>query len=79
MLLIEPGRWVEDARRVASSTFFLIWSCRRSVGEMWAIAERQAALEVLRGQAERQVAVRTAEVAKRGAQERHRQAAPDGS
>ena len=60
--LIEPWRWVEHAGWVAFEDVFLIWSCRRSIGEMWTIAERQAALEVLHSQVERQVAVRTAEL-----------------
>ena len=60
--LIEPWRWVEHAGWVAFEDVFLIWSCCRSIGEMWAIAERQAALEILHSQVERQVAVRTAEL-----------------
>ena len=60
--LIEPWRWVEHAGWVAFEDVFLIWSCRRSIGEMWAIAERQAALEILHSQVEHQVAVRTAEL-----------------
>jgi two-component system, sensor histidine kinase and response regulator len=60
--LIEPWRWVEHAGWVAFEDMFLIWSCCRSIGEMWAIAERQAALEILHSQVERQVALRTAEL-----------------
>ena len=60
--LIEPWRWVEHAGWVAFEDVFLIWSCCRSIGEMWAIAERQAALEMVHSQVERQVAVRTAEL-----------------
>jgi two-component system, sensor histidine kinase and response regulator len=60
--VIEPWRWVEHAGWVAFEDVFLIWSCRRSIGEMRAIAERQAALEALHGQVERQVEIRTAEL-----------------
>ena len=60
--LVEPWRWVEHAGWVAFEDVFLIWSCRRSVGEMQTIAERQAALEALHNQVDRQVAVRTAEL-----------------
>ena len=60
--LIEPWRWVEHAGWVAFEDVFLIWSCCRSIGEMRGIAERQAALETLHSQVERQVAVRTAEL-----------------
>ncbi len=60
--LIEPWRWVEHAGWVAFEDVFLIWSCRRSIGEMWTIAERQAALEILHSQVESQVALRTAEL-----------------
>ena len=60
--LIEPWRWAEHSGWVLFEDLFLVWSCRRSVGEMWAIAERQAALEALHSQVEHQVAVRTAEL-----------------
>jgi two-component system sensor histidine kinase/response regulator len=60
--LIQPWRWVEHAGWVAFEDVFLIWSCCRSIGEMWGIAERQAALEILHSQVEREVAVRTAEL-----------------
>ena len=60
--LIEPWRWAEHAGWVVFEDLFLIWSCRQSIGEMWAIAERQAALEGLHSQVEHQVAVRTAEL-----------------
>jgi two-component system, sensor histidine kinase and response regulator len=60
--LVEPWRWAEHVGWVAFEDIFLIWSCRLSVGEMITIAERQAALEALHNQVERQVAVRTAEL-----------------
>src|SRR5439155_15725511 len=60
--LIEPWRWVEHAGWVGFEDVFLIWSCRRGIREMRAIAERQAAWEALHGQVERQVEVRTAEL-----------------
>ncbi len=60
--MIEPWRWVEHAGWVIFEDFFLIWSCRRGIREMRDIAERQAALEVLHGQIERQVEIRTAEL-----------------
>src|SRR5579884_3623737 len=44
--MIEPWRWVEHAGWVVFEDIFLIWSCRRSIREMWGIAERQAALEI---------------------------------
>ena len=60
--LVEPWRWVEHAGWVAFEDVFLIWSCRRSIGEMRAIADRQSELEILHSQVEHQVAVRTAEL-----------------
>jgi diguanylate cyclase (GGDEF)-like protein/PAS domain S-box-containing protein len=60
--LIQPWRWVEHAGWVIFEDLFLVRSCRRGIREMWVIAERQAALEVLHGQIERQVAARTAEL-----------------
>jgi len=60
VLAIEPWRWVEHTGWVAFEDIFLIWSCRRGIREMRSIAARQAALETLHGQIERQVEVRTA-------------------
>jgi two-component system, sensor histidine kinase and response regulator len=60
--LVEPWRWVEHAGWLAFEDVFLIWSCRRSIGEMRAIADRQSKLEILHSQVEHQVAVRTAEL-----------------
>jgi diguanylate cyclase (GGDEF)-like protein/PAS domain S-box-containing protein len=60
--MIEPWRWVEHAGWVTFEDLFLIWSCRRGIREMWDIAERQAALEILHAQIERQVEARTAEL-----------------
>ena len=62
VLMIEPWRWVEHTGWVVYEDLFLVWSCRRSTREMQGIAERQAALEVLHTQIERQVEVRTAEL-----------------
>ena len=60
--LIEPWRWVEHTGWVAFEDIFLIWSCHRSIREMWSIAERQAELEVLHGEIGRVVERRTAEL-----------------
>jgi diguanylate cyclase (GGDEF)-like protein/PAS domain S-box-containing protein len=60
--MIEPWRWVEHAGWVVFEDLFLIRSCRRSSREMWDIAERQAALEVLHEQIERLVEARTTEL-----------------
>jgi len=59
---VEPWRWVEHAGWVAFEDIFLIWSCRRSIWEMRAMAGREAALEDLHGQVEQQVEARTAEL-----------------
>jgi diguanylate cyclase (GGDEF)-like protein/PAS domain S-box-containing protein len=60
--VIEPWRWAEHAGWVVFEDIFLVWSCRRSVREMWGIAERQAALESLHAEIERKVEERTAEL-----------------
>ena len=73
VFLIEPWRWVEHAGWVAFEDVFLIWSCCRSIGEMWAIAERQAALEIAAqssGAPGRRADCRAPR--KRGAEDRHR-------
>ncbi len=59
---VEPWRWVEHTGWVTFEDIFLIWSCRRGTWEMWDIAQRQAALEVVHEQIERQVEARTAEL-----------------
>jgi signal transduction histidine kinase/DNA-binding response OmpR family regulator len=55
--------WLEHAGWVVVEDAFLIWSCARSQGEMRAIAERQASLEAARDGVEREVRLRTAELA----------------
>jgi diguanylate cyclase (GGDEF)-like protein/PAS domain S-box-containing protein len=60
--MIEPWRWVEHAGWVIFEDLFLVRSCRKGIREMRDIAERQAALEVLHEQIERQVEARTAEL-----------------
>jgi two-component system sensor histidine kinase/response regulator len=62
VLMIEPWRWVEHAGWVLFEDLFLIRSCRKGIREMRDIAERQAALEILHEQIERQVEARTAEL-----------------
>ena len=56
----EPWRWLEHIGWVSYEDIFLAWSCRRGVLEMRVIANRRADREVLLGQVERQVQLRTA-------------------
>ncbi len=58
----EPWRWLEHTGWLAFENVFLIWSCRQSTREMRLKSERQARLEVLHEQIERQVEARTAEL-----------------
>jgi two-component system, sensor histidine kinase and response regulator len=60
--MLQPWRSLEHIGWVVFEDVFLIWSCRRSIGEMRAIADRQSKLEILHSQVEHQVAVRTAEL-----------------
>jgi PAS domain S-box-containing protein len=55
-------RWVEHAGWVVFEDIFLIFACRQSVGEMRAIAERQAQLEATRDEIEDKVHQRTLEL-----------------
>ncbi len=57
-----PWRWAEHAGWVVFEDAVLIYSCLRSTREMRADARRQAELERLHGQVERQVEARTAEL-----------------
>jgi PAS domain S-box-containing protein len=55
-------RWVEHAGWVAFIDLFLFCGCVQSSREMWAIAERQAALEEAKQTVEQKVRERTAEL-----------------
>ncbi len=60
--IISPWRWLEHAVWVAFEDVVLIRGCFQSLQELRAVADRQAALEALHGQVERQVEARTAEL-----------------
>lgn len=63
VLSASPWRWVEHAGWVIFEDYFLIYSCRQSVKEMWAIAERTAELETINQTIEATVFERTKELA----------------
>jgi two-component system sensor histidine kinase/response regulator len=55
-------RWIEHTGWVLFEDLFLVISCRRSVKEMWRIAERQASLETLNENIEQLVLEKTADL-----------------
>ena len=57
-----PWRWLEHAGWVVFEDVVLVYSCLRAIREMRADARRQAELEHLHGQVEREVEARTAEL-----------------
>jgi signal transduction histidine kinase len=61
-LTASPYRWLEHVWWVVFEDFFLIISIRQSLKEMLDIAQRQAGLEAVKADIERQVAERTAEL-----------------
>ncbi|HWD93190.1 MAG TPA: ATP-binding protein [Verrucomicrobiae bacterium] len=75
ILTSSDWRWVEHAGWVVFENTFLLLSIRQSLNEMHAVAERQAALENINTNIERQVIARTAELtAEIGERERVEQA-----
>jgi two-component system sensor histidine kinase/response regulator len=70
VLTASEWRWVEHAGWVVFEDVFLVISCLRSVGEMWAIAERQARLESANETVQAAVVKRTAEL--KSSEERYR-------
>ncbi len=57
-------RWLEHLGWVFFTDFFLVYCCLKSRQEMWAIAERQAQLEMTNQTVEQTVLERTAELAR---------------
>jgi PAS domain S-box-containing protein len=70
VLAASPWRWLEHAGWVVFEDTVLVISIRQNLAEMLGVAERQAKLEAVNGEIERQVTERTAELVHENAERR---------
>jgi PAS domain S-box-containing protein len=75
VLASSPWRWLEHAGWVVFEDVFLVISIRQTLAEMMGVAERQAKLEAVNGEIERQVAERTAELVHENTERKNSEAA----
>lgn len=70
ILTTSPWRWMEHAAWVLFEDVFLLLAIRANLRTMWSLSERQARLEAVNTDIERQVMERTAELREENAQRR---------